>query len=162
MFIHSLLPQRRWMPLLFLVVAASLTSCDQTPHVSPAQALSTTITAGAQRSPEALAPAVAQQPVAAVCADVDAEQTTISLLVNPDTPIPRCVRVLVDQQLSIRNNTSTSIEVKLAQFDVQIASGASYTVDAPFGTYLAPGVHRVFLSSYPGSGGAEIWLVNEP
>jgi hypothetical protein len=67
--------------------------------------------------------------------------------------------VSASQRLQVTNRTSDTLDVKLAQFAVHLAPGQTHLFDAPFGTYLAPGVHFVSASRYPGSGGAELWLL---
>ena|SRR5215212_11500074 len=81
----------------------------------------------------------------------------VTFTINPDTTMPRCLKVTAQEQLQVINRTSTTVEIKLAHFDVQVASGATYTFAEPIGSYLAPGVHGVWMSCYAGYG-PEIWL----
>jgi hypothetical protein len=51
-----------------------------------------------------------------------------------------------------------AVRLQLGQFDVTLQPGDSQLLDAPVGTYLAPGVHHALLStgSIP-----EIWIVEK-
>lgn len=109
--------------------------------------------------PSVVASTDQQHPSAPLCGIGEGEIASITI--NMDTPVPRCIRVTATQRLQVINRTSTQVALKLAHFDVRIVADASHLFDAPVGTYLAPGVHRLTVSGYPGSGGAEIWVVDE-
>ena len=100
-------------------------------------------------------PPVSDLPASGVCAGpLSGDVVTIS--VEPDIPSPRCSRVTSTQRLHVANNTDEDIEVQIAGFNMRLAAGDEQSVDAPFGSYLAPGVHIMSISSL--AGGAEIWL----
>lgn len=144
------------------VVSSTPTLVPPTAAPLIAASISPTVTLQMDRQVAGLAPATAQQPTAGICADANKDDVIVKIIINPDTPLPRCSKVLATQRLQVINRTSTTVEVQLAQFDAQVAPGATHTFDAMFGTYLASGVHLVFISAYPGSGGAELWLVDKP
>jgi hypothetical protein len=108
------------------------------------------------QTPSALAPADRQEPVSGACASFDTSVVTITI--NPDTPSPRCAKVTATQRLTVINKTSALVQVKLAQFAVQLPPGESQTFDVAFGSYLAPGVHSISMSNYGEGAGAELWL----
>ena len=89
----------------------------------------------------------------------------MTVLVNPDTPAPRCTQVQPEQALRVVNTTDAldqpgrTVVVRFAdRRPATLAVGESIVYATPFGRYLARGVHHVHLSAYPGSGGAEIYL----
>jgi len=105
--------------------------------------------------------AVSKSPAAGICGWSD--ESTVTILINPDTPSPRCSLVFPDQNLKIVNSTNKfgqpgeSITVMLpGGLQRLIPVGGSFLVDRPFGAYLAPGVHRITIS--PQASGGEIWL----
>ena len=55
------------------------------------------------------------------------------------------------------NKTDEDVDIQIAHFKLRLAAGAAGGIDAPFGSYLAPGVHLMSIPSLAG-GGAEIWL----
>jgi hypothetical protein len=79
------------------------------------------------------------------------------VVLNPDIPSPRCVKVTATQRLRLRNSTGESVTVTFAGSSTTLASGQTHLYDQAFGDYLAPGVHRVSVSFY-GDSGPEIWL----
>lgn len=103
-----------------------------------------------------LQPADAQVPAAGVCPDYTSGNT-VTIILNQDTPSPRCVRVVANQNLRIINNTSQAVTFTLGQNTLSINPNQIQTITQTFGTYLAPGVHESRTSLY-GGGGPEIWL----
>lgn len=101
-------------------------------------------------------PPDAETPAAGTCGEPT--EPVVEVVVNPDIPSPRCVRVTTDQRLQIRNATDQPATVSLAHHSATIAPGETALFDQPFGDYLQPGVHRITMSTY-GSSGAEVWLV---
>jgi len=109
-----------------------------------------------------LVPAESRFPTAGICARP--AESTVTIVINPDTAAPRCTLVRRDQFLKIVNSSNSfgqpgeAITVTLpGGVQRRIGVGDSFLVDRPFGAYLAPGVHRVMVSLYSG-GGAEILL----
>jgi hypothetical protein len=100
-----------------------------------------------------LATPYAQEPAAGICASFDGEYVTVTL--NVDIPSPRCTRIRADQKLSVVNNTMSTLGVSIASFSHSLLPGETYSIDVPFGDYLAAGVHQ--LSVTPCCG-AELWL----
>jgi len=107
-----------------------------------------------------LKPADAPGPVAGACASPPAGDV-VTITINADVPSPRCSKILPAQRVRVANGTNGPVRVQLARFDVTLPPGSTETFDAPVGTYLAPGVHFVWASQYPGSGGAELWLADQ-
>ena len=93
-------------------------------------------------------------PAAGICAEPGGDVVTIA--VEPDVPSPRCTKVTGGQRLRVVNQTSEEIDVQIAGIKMRLGAGDEGSVDAPFGSYLAPGVHLMSISSL--AGGAEIWL----
>ena len=136
--------------LLWLILAAITTGCANgtsnpiaTPSPKP-DATQTTV---------ALATPYAQQPAAGICASTDGESVVITL--NPELPDPRCSKVLANQKLTVINNTQSDLLVAIGSFEENLAPGGRFTIDKPFGEYLAPGVHQLTVTPCCG---AEIWL----
>lgn len=98
----------------------------------------------------------AQVPAAGVCPDYTSGNT-VTIILNQDTPSPRCARVVANQNLRIINNTSQTVTFTLGQNTLSINPNQIQTITQTFGTYLAPGVHNSRTSLYGGSG-PEIWL----
>lgn len=111
----------------------------------------------------ALVPAAAEAPAAGECEDaLDGPVAVVELA--SDMPYPRCQVVRADQRLRVVN--ATGLEGEAAQVvTVTLAGlaprslrpGQEVVIPAAFGDVLAPGVHRVGVSLYPGSG-PELWL----
>lgn len=102
-----------------------------------------------------LATPYAQEPAAGICAEF--EGPLVSVLLRPDIPDPRCVRVKPDQYLRVRNEADQTLQVSIGRFQAELDPGKEVIFDMPFRDYLAPGVHLVTTSAPPG--GPEIWLV---
>jgi hypothetical protein len=81
----------------------------------------------------------------------------VLITVNVDVPSPRCVRVMPEQCLRVANNTPNPVRVQLGRFDITVAPGGAEVLDAPFGEYLAPGVHLMRVSIV--AGGPAVWLL---
>jgi hypothetical protein len=96
---------------------------------------------------------VADSPAAGICASFEGDQVEVQIY--PDVADPRCVKVRANQKLTLHNQTSKPVEFTLGQFNARIEPGQAYTVDRPFGAYLAPGVHLVLALPYSGP---ELWL----
>lgn len=101
-----------------------------------------------------LKPPDADQPAAGICDPNAGEVVTVSI--STDGPSPRCVKVAGSQRLQVVNATAAAVQVQLAQFNVQLQPGQAQLLDAPSGSYLAPGVHRLRVI---GGNAPEIWLM---
>ena len=112
------------------------------------------ITVSTTPSPR-LQPPDANSPAAGICAH--AQGAVARVQINVDTPSPRCEVVKPKQRLQVVNTLDRSTIVRLAHFAVRLAPRQALSIDQPFGTYLAPGVHDLAISAYAG-GGAELWL----
>lgn len=91
-----------------------------------------------------LATPYAQSPAAGICASFDGD--TVVVNIYPDIPDPRCIKVRADQQLSVVNRTQSTLEISLGIYKASLSPGSETTFDAPFGTYLATGVHQLQVS----------------
>jgi peptidoglycan hydrolase-like protein with peptidoglycan-binding domain len=99
-------------------------------------------------------PAESETPAAGVCGG--SEGDVVSVTLAPDVPTPRCLVVDAHQHLRIVNGAQPA-SVHLGPFTRELSPGSVVTIDAPFGSYLAPGVHTVRVSLY-GDTGPELWL----
>jgi len=101
-----------------------------------------------------LKPPDSDQPASGICDLASGNVVTVNI--SADIPSPRCVKVTGNQRLQVINATAGSVQVQLAQFDVQFQPGQMQLFDASFASYLAPGVHRLRVT---GGSGPEIWLM---
>jgi hypothetical protein len=101
-----------------------------------------------------LKPPDADQPAAGICDPSAGEVVTVSI--STDGPSPRCVKVIGSQRLQVVNATAAAVQVQLAQFNIQLQPEQAQLFDAPSGSYLAPGVHRLRVI---GGHAPEIWLM---
>lgn len=107
-------------------------------------------------SPEpVLATPISDAPAAGICAEPEDEIVTV--VIQPDIPSPRCVKVHPTQRLSVQNETDLTYTLSLGALEAEVGPGQVYTFEETFGEILLPGVHRLELSDAPG--GPEIWLV---
>lgn len=106
-----------------------------------------------------LATPVADSPASGVCELAQGQEATIEI--RPDMPSPRCVQVTQAQHLKVVNRTNVMVQIRLAQFMAQLQPGGEYSITAPFGSYLMPGVHVVLTSAYGGASGPELWLLDK-
>jgi hypothetical protein len=112
-----------------------------------------------------LQPPASPTPAAGACASSRLRGATRTALINPDVPQPRCLKVYPDQRLRLVNHTNAfgqrgrTISVRLARFHARLARGEATVFREPFGRYLAPGDHVVWVSQYGGRGGPEVFLV---
>jgi len=125
--------------LLPLMLAASLmASCRPLNPAAPPSA-----------SPATLVPADASEPAAGICAEPGSSSLAL-VEIYPDVPNPRCLRVLPEQGLLVVNRTEVEIVVRLGPHESRLLPGEEGALRAPFGSYLAPGVHRVEAAPYSG------------
>jgi hypothetical protein len=89
---------------------------------------------------------------------------TVTITIDPSTPVPTCVIVHGSQRLRVVNATNASnqpgkaITVNIASLPERVvAEGQSTTYGQPFDSYLAPGEHVLDVSFYPRSN-VIIWL----
>ena len=135
---------------------ATSTTVTTAPAPTPTTNASTTSVAAGGRQP--VAPADSDSPASGVCVDATPE-SSVTLTLEPDAPQPRCHKVTGAQHLVIVNSTGVATRVTIGRHDLSVAPGQRASVDEPFGSYLAPGVHHVGVSAYTGGSGPEIWLV---
>jgi hypothetical protein len=149
---------RRIAPLLGLVAAwAALpaSSCgerDATPGAGEeidAASGRRSPTADQPRRPDADAPA------APTCAFQPGDRVAFEILEG--IPNPRCARALESQTVALSNATGERIGFDLGGGPVAVEPGTTWTVDHPVGEWLAPGVHRIAMPFYGGSG-PELWV----
>ena len=116
-----------------------------------------TATATVAATPQ-LAPADSAFPAAGICLEPPTGDV-VTITIYPDIPSPRCAQVRGDQRLSFVNETTESIQVTLADYDLTLAPGETQAIEAPVGAYLAPGVHTAHTSTYGGESGPEVWVL---
>jgi hypothetical protein len=101
----------------------------------------------------------AEQPAAGICASFKEETIRVEIRAWPDNvPEPRCIRVRAEQKMIIVNNAGEAIAFRLGRYQARIEPGGSFTIDIPFGDYLAPGAHSLHIQPY---GGPEIFFEGE-
>lgn len=90
--------------------------------------------------------------------------STVTVTINPDTPMPDCVIVSASQRLRVVNATNafgqrgSAITARFADLGPRVIDrGQSATFGQPFGDYLAHGQHFLWVSYYPGAD-IVIWL----
>ncbi len=141
------------------VVVQTLTpTATATPTATPT--LSPTPSVTPTRS---LVPADSVYPTAGSCDYASGAVVTVTM--NPDVPMPRCVSLHPYQQLRVVNNSAelgsppVTITVTWADFAPRVLqAGESTTFAEPAGSYLAVGVHRVHTPPLYGGSAAEVWL----
>ncbi len=106
------------------------------------------------------APADSDSPASPACADPPAGQGPVIVQLLPDIPLPRCAKGLPDQKLQLVNKSEKAVSAQFGGHAIAIASGELLTIDEKLGAFLAPGVHRLSLDIYGGSG-PEIWLISK-
>lgn len=108
--------------------------------------------------PSTLIPADADSPAAGICGLMEGEWVTFT--VSLDVPSPRCAQLRPSQRLEISNPTPAAVVVTFAGQDFSIEAGNNVRIDEPLGSYLAPGVHDIYVTQ--GSGNLpELWLLPE-
>jgi hypothetical protein len=107
-------------------------------------------------------PPDAKHPASGICESSRGDVVVVTA--SPDTPAPRCAKVVGSQRLRVVNNSDTfgspgqTITVRFADFAPrELAIGATTTFERSFGSYLMLGDHFLHISLYGGSG-AEIYL----
>ncbi len=140
-------------PVAVTQTAAPTTALATAAKTAPA---ATATPAGANLVPPqaSLVPAEADAPAAGICAEAQGEWAAVEIW--PDIPSPRCLKVTSQQRLKVANRTDAAVQVQLGPHTLQVPAGAEGSLDVPFGTFLAPGVHRVSADPYSGP---EVWLV---
>ncbi len=134
---------------LGILLILGLSACKQ----NGSKSIAATPTISATAIPQPLATPYALQPAAGICASFEGEMVTINL--NIDISDPRCSKVTADQKLTVINQTLTTLQVSIGSFNSNLLPGGAYTVDVPFGDYLAEGVHQLQVSPCCS---AELWL----
>lgn len=141
-------------PLLFVLASWLAGACAPRPAPTP-----TMIPTESATSAPTLIPPDADTPAAGICGEAGSEWATfvVSLEGPPD---PRCWQVRPHQRLEIVNPTGNPVVITFAGRELPIEAGASHRIDEAFGSYLAPGVHFIFVTQ--GSGNLpEFWLLPE-
>jgi hypothetical protein len=82
----------------------------------------------------------------------------VEISIHADIPDPRCARVNPEQRLKVVNATKGQVQVQIGPYRAALEAGAEHIFDAPFGEYLAPGVHLVQVQPCCGP---ELWLAEE-
>jgi hypothetical protein len=105
--------------------------------------------------PTPLRPAKSSMPAAPVCAFQDGHRVAFKIVEG--IPNPRCARAIQDQGLALMNRTRERIAFKLGGGPVTIEPGLTWSIDHPMAAWLSPGVHRIAMEFYAGSG-PEFWV----
>lgn len=134
------------------------------PTATPTATATPTVSTTASATPtHSLVPADSVYPAAGVCAY--ATGTVVTVTMNPDVPMPRCLSLHPNQRLRVVNSsalhgsTPVTITVTWAGYAPRVLRpGESTTFEEPAGTYLAVGVHRVHTPPLYGGSAAEVWL----
>ncbi len=133
----------------FVLTASMVAACAAQPTPAAPPTVTTAPT---------LVPADSDSPAAGICGPMEGD--TATFVVSLDVPSPRCAQVHPSQRLEIVNATSAAVVVTFAGRDLRVEAGASYPIDEAFGTYLAPGVHFIYVTQ--GTGNLpELWLLPE-
>lgn len=136
---------------LFVLAVLLAAACAGLPAAAPAPTAPEAATAA-----PTLIPADSDSPAAGICGAMEGE--TATFVVSLDVPSPRCAQVYSSQRLEIVNATPAAIVVTFAGRDLPIEAGASFRIEEAFGSYLAPGVHFIFVTQ--GTGNLpELWLL---
>lgn len=100
-----------------------------------------------------LYPPDADTPAAGICDAWPEEIVPVDIVL--DVPSPRCLVIGPDQQAEFTNQTGAAVHVQLGWYEFDLQPGESYQFEAPFGEFLAVGVHHLKVSagSVP-----ELWL----
>jgi len=101
------------------------------------------------------AAADADTPAAGVCVP-KTKAAEVAIVLDVDTPTPRCVVVGPDQHLRIENRGDPTT-VTLASAAATLGAGESVTLAQTVGEFLAPGVHTLRVARF-GDTGPQIWL----
>jgi hypothetical protein len=124
--------------LAMLFAAFWMASCSlRSPAASPSA------------SPATLVPAEGSEPASGICAGPGSSSLAL-VEIYPDVPSPRCLQVLPEQGLLVVNRTEVEIVARLGPHEIRLLPGEEGSLPAPFGSYLAPGVHRVTAVPYSG------------
>ena len=105
--------------------------------------------------PTPLRPADSPSPAAPVCAFQETHLVTFEIV--DGIPNPRCARATGNQGLALTNHTRERIKFDLGGGPVTIEPGLTWSIDHPMAAWLSPGVHRIALDFYAGSG-PELWV----
>lgn len=151
-----------WLHIVLLLfgVALLLAACQKTEtnsaqtEATPIQ-ITATDTSIPTETPTPLATPYAQIPVAGICLEATSNDT-VEVALWPDMPMPRCQEVLPEQLLQVANHTDDTLLISLGDFERRLEPGEAVALDKPFGSYLAPGVHRLQVSLYSGP---ELFLI---
>lgn len=105
--------------------------------------------------PTPLRPADSPMPAAPVCAFQEGHRVAFEIVEG--IPNPRCARATLDQGLALMNRTRERVAFDLGGGPVAIEPGLTWSIDHPLGAWLSPGVHRIAMEFYAGSG-PELWV----
>jgi len=142
--------------LAFLIgVACNTATLASTPSTAAPRSSTPepTLTTAASTATTELATPVSQEPAAGICGSVDG--AVVEFRIEPGIPDPRCARVRPDQHLKVVNKTDGPLDLMIGTYSSHLEPGGETVIDAPFGDYLAPGVH--LLQVLPCCG-PELWL----
>jgi hypothetical protein len=131
---------------------AAVLAPTHTPRSAPSE--SPTVIFESTATMLALITPISEYPAAGICAG-PAEGEITDVVIYPDIPDPRCLRISANQTLQVTNQTDRRLEIDLGPFHANIQPGETYLFLTPFGEFLSPGVHSLLASPY---GGPQLWL----
>jgi hypothetical protein len=138
---------------LALAIAGCALGCDSGARESPS---SGEASFGAPDTlPAPLRPADSRTPAAPVCAFQEGHRVAFEIVEG--IPNPRCARATQDQGLALMNRTDERVAFDLGGGPVTIDPGLTWSIAQPVGAWLSPGVHRIAMEFYAGSG-PELWV----
>lgn len=126
------------------VIACNALTRAPSPTAPPAPGAASPMPAASPTPPfAALATPYADSPAAGICASYDGP--VVEFRIEPGIPAPRCSRARADQQLKITNDTDGPLDVMIGPYSGHMEPGGEFAIEAPFGSYLAPGVHQLMV-----------------
>lgn len=103
-------------------------------------------------TPHAIAPPDGPAtPTAGICAG-PTTATTVTIVLNTDTPNPRCAHLRPMQRLAIRSQLSHATTITVGHRTLSVPAGRTIQIPDAVSSYLAPGHHTIHSPSYNRSG----------
>jgi hypothetical protein len=91
-----------------------------------------------------LATPIADSPAAGICGEMQGE--IVTMMINPDMPDPRCLKVQGSQRLRVINQRGEPLEIVLAGATATLQPGEEITFEHRFDELMLPGVHALRVS----------------
>jgi hypothetical protein len=127
---------------LISLACNALTPASPPTSAPPAPSVPTRVSvASASPATSELATPYALSPAAGICARFDGP--VVEFRIEPGIPDPRCAFARADQHMKITNKTDGPLDVSIGTYSGHLEPGGEFSIEAPFGSYLAPGVHQL-------------------